>query len=152
MKSGVVLGALLAIAIVACGGDMPAPQRPDPRDNEITALWAQIRAWRKEAHMALDPTPYDVMSIGPRPFAEVKHVCPDHHHVPNTCNDVCNLADDICDNAERICDLADQLGKTDEYAQEKCRSAKASCRESKQHCCDCSTAADAGSASFGGGL
>ena len=143
---------VVLVVMTACGGAQPPVGPPDPRDNEITALWTQIRQWRRDAHLPLDPSPHDVMAIGPRPVREVKHVCPDNHHVPNTCNDVCNLSDDICDNAERICDLADQLGKGDEYAQDKCRSAKASCRESKQRCCDCSAAADAGSASFGGGL
>src|SRR5262249_11912391 len=115
-----------------------------PRDNEITALWAQIRDWRKEAHMPLDPTAQDMLAIGPRAVKELKRVCPENHPVPQACNDVCNLSDDICDNAERICDLANQLGKSDDYAQEKCRSAKASCKEAKQKCCECSVTADAG--------
>ena len=148
---GVALGILIAI-VIACGGAQKDFTPVDPRDNEITALWTQIRDWRREAHMPLDPTKQDEVMFGPRSFGEVKHVCPENHHVPKTCDDVCNLKDDICDNAERICDLADQLGKGDDYAQEKCRNAKASCREATQRCCDCSATADAGGASFGGGL
>ena len=148
----VALVALVAVVAISCGGAQAPTVVPDPRDNEITALWTQIRDWRREAHMPLDPTPQEEMSIGPRPTREVRHVCADNHHVPQTCNDVCNLSDDICDNAERICTLADELGKGDEYAQEKCRSAKASCKEAQRRCCECSATADAGSASFGGGL
>ena len=143
---------LLIVLLVACGGSQKTAPPVDPRDNEITALWTQIRTWRAEVpKMGLEPTAQDVLQFGKLPFDELKLVCPDTHHVPQTCNDVCNLSDDICDNAERICHLADELGKGDEYAQEKCSNAKASCKEAKQKCCECSTAADAGSASFFGG-
>ncbi len=128
----------LAIGVAACGGAQMPQQLPDPRDNEITALWTQVRDWRREAHMSLDPTTQDVFQLTRSTVANAKLVCTENHSVPSTCNDVCNLADDICDNAERICQLADQLGKGDDYAQEKCSSAKASCREAKQKCCGCS--------------
>ncbi len=128
----------MAIALlVACGG----VQHPDTTTShqEIANLWTQIREWRKEARMPLDPLPYTMTQMANRPAREARLGCPDHHAVPKTCNDVCNLADDICDNAERICDIADQLGKDDDWAQGKCASAKASCREAKQKCCECST-------------
>lgn len=129
--------AVLVVALAACGGAQ-RPLGPDPRDNEITALWAQIRDWRREAHMQLDPAPPNVFLFGTKTVPEAEGVCPENHRVPSTCNDVCNLADDICDNAERICDLANQLGKADDYAQQKCASAKASCHEAKEKCCHCS--------------
>lgn len=133
------LGVAILIVVGACGGaHAPPPPIPNPLDNEITALWTQIRDWRREAHMDLDPTPQSVFEMRKRTAKEVSRVCPENHQVPQTCNDVCNLADAICDNAERICDLADQLGKADFYAQDKCASAKASCHEAKRRCCDCS--------------
>lgn len=137
--ANVVLALALALA-GACGGPPPPGQRPDPRENEVTALWTQIRDWRKEAHMPLDPTAQDVFQLAKRSVRDARLSCPEHHPVPTSCNDVCNLADDICDNAERICQIADELGKGDVYSQDKCASAKASCREAKQQCCSCSEA------------
>jgi len=137
---GILLGAGLAI-VVACGGSRPpAPdwQLRQQKENEVTALWTQIRTWRHEAHMPLDPPRSDVFQWLTRPVQEASRVCPDGHQVPETCNDTCNVADDICDNAERICSIADELGPRDTYSQEKCASAKASCREAKQRCCACS--------------
>jgi hypothetical protein len=130
---------VLVLVVVACGG-APArkPPGPDPKDNEITALWTQIRDWRREAHMELEPTRQNIFQWRDRSIPEAKNVCPEAHPVPPTCNDVCSLAENICDNAEAICILADELGKDDEYAQGKCANAKASCREAKQRCCTCS--------------
>jgi hypothetical protein len=136
--AGVAFGAAIAV-VVACGGTQK-PVGADPRDNEITALWTQIRDWRREARMDLEPTPQSVFAVRNARAPEVAKVCPLGHPVPATCSDVCNFADAICDNAETICNLADELGKGDEYAQDKCASAKASCREGKQRCCDCSAA------------
>ena len=132
---GIALGVAFAVG-VACGGGPQEIKYPDPRENEITTLWTQIRGWRADAHMPLDPS---LLAV-PRNVPEAKRVCPEHHQVPTTCNEVCGLADDICDNAERICQIADELGKGDEYAQDKCKSAKASCREAQQKCCECSGA------------
>ncbi|HEY4245085.1 MAG TPA: hypothetical protein VGM88_34955 [Kofleriaceae bacterium] len=136
---GLALGLALAFAIVACGGQqLPADwEVRQHKMDELTALWSQIRQWRHESHMALDPAPRDVFQWGPRSPQEVERVCPAYHEVPTKCGDVCSLGDDICDNAERICTLADELGKDDVDAQDKCHSAKASCREAKQRCCDC---------------
>jgi len=136
---GLLLGSAVA-AIVACGG---APQKADwqqhlQRSNEITALWTQIRDWRREAGMELDPTPQNMFQSRDKTVREVAKGCPDGHQVPKTCSDVCSLADAICDNAEAICSIADELGKSDDFAQQKCTSAKASCREAKQRCCECS--------------
>ena len=100
------------------------------RQNQITALWTQIRQWRHEAGMDLEPSPI-LISQPPASVSDAKRVCPDNHQVPKSCTDICSIAD-------AICDLADQLGKQDEFAQGKCTSAKASCREAKQRCCACS--------------
>jgi len=107
------------------------------KQNQITALWTQIRDWRREAGMDVDPSPV-LIAQPPPTVSDAKRVCPDNHKVPATCNDICSLADAICDNAEAICGLADELGKQDDFAQGKCTSAKASCREAKQRCCGCS--------------
>jgi len=133
----------LAIALVAmivafaCGG----PQKPDhsvDKRNEITGLWMQIRDWRHEAKMDLEPSPSTLNQIRFKSVKDAERVCVDNHKVPETCSEVCLLAGDICDNAEAICNIADELGKDDDYAQGKCIDAKASCREAKQKCCGCS--------------
>lgn len=127
-------GVLLAAVIVACA----APQRPDDkRPAEILSYWMQIRQWRHDAHMDLDPAPTSLNAVLGKGVRDTARTCPDNHAVPKSCEDVCGLADAICDNAEAICNLADQLGKANAWAQDKCTSAKASCRESKQRCCDC---------------
>lgn len=143
--AGVVVGALLAVGIVACVKGTPTTpewQRRQAKMNEITTLWAQIRGWRHEAKMDLDPSPATELQWRDKPVREAAKSCPAGHQVPKSCDDVCSLADAICDNAEAICGIADdiakELGKKDELAEEKCSSAKASCREGKQRCCDCS--------------
>lgn len=132
---GIVLVAAIVIA-ASCG--RPPPPRGPIIKNEITALSTQIRDWRREAKLPVDPRREDVLAIAPKTIAEARHVCPASHPVPNSCGDVCSLADAICDNAEQICILADELGKDDKWAQEKCDSAKASCRDAKKLCCKCS--------------
>jgi hypothetical protein len=133
----IAVALVAALALGSCGGSQPPPQGMDKR-NEIAILWGQIREWRHEAHMPLDPPHIFEVQLERAPVQDAKRVCPDNHEVPKTCDDVCNLSDAICDNAETICKLADELGKDDTYAQDKCTSAKASCREAKQRCCDCS--------------
>jgi hypothetical protein len=130
--------ALALLVVTACGGAQAPPPGPDPKRTQIAILWAQIRDWRREAHMPLDPPRAFELQLARTPVQDAKRVCPDNHEVPKTCDDVCNLSDAICDNAETICKLADELGKDDTFAQEKCTSAKASCREAQQRCCDCS--------------
>ena len=132
------LAAALVI-LVGCG----AAQKPDidgtlDKENRITVLWTQIREFRRDANMPLDPARTFVFQFHSRSVREAAYVCTAGQQVPPRCDDVCSIADDICDNAEAICTIADELGKGDEYAQDKCASAKASCREAKQRCCDCS--------------
>lgn len=128
---------LIAIGIAASCGGPPNRPEPDPR-NEITALWTQIRDWRREAGMQVEPRREDLVQVAPMTVRDVQRVCTADHQVPQTCGDVCSLADAICDNAEQICILADELGKQDTWAQDKCSSAKASCRDAKKKCCGCS--------------
>lgn len=130
-----MLGIVVLIAIALACGPRPAPK--SPKQDEITALWTQIRDWRREAGLPVDPRREDVIATPPT-VDHAKHVCPEAHPVPATCSDVCSLADAICDNAEQICILADDLGKDDKWAQDKCASAKASCRDAKKLCCTCS--------------
>ena len=132
--------AVALIVLVACGG---AQQSVDisgklAKENQITALWTQIRDWRREGHMPLDPPQNMLFEYRNQSVKQAARACPDGHEVPQVCNDVCSIADDICDNAEAICNIAAELGPNDEYAQEKCASAKASCRDAKQRCCGCS--------------
>jgi hypothetical protein len=133
---GAVLSTAIAIA-AACGGRQVVSGN-DPRKQDITALWTQIRDWRREAKLPVDPRPQDVFQVAPLTVDKAKQVCPDSHPVPPSCGDVCSLAEAICDNAEQICILADDLGKQDKWAQDKCDSAKASCRDAKKRCCGCS--------------
>ena len=140
MKSalaGLAFGALLgaAIAIGACAG----AQHPDgaSKRGEITALWTQIRDWRREARMDLDPSTPTIFQVRALAVKDTKRVCSEGHKVPTTCDDVCNLADAICDNAETICSIADELGKDDREGQDRCASGKASCAEAKKNCCEC---------------
>ena len=137
-----VCAMLVVAACLQRGNREPTPewQVRQQKMNEITTLWAQIRGWRHDAHMDLDPPPALLFEWRAKPFVEAKRVCPDGHAVPKSCGEICLLAEDICDNAERICIVADELGKTDQPAQEKCTSAKASCREAKQRCCNCTPA------------
>lgn len=135
-----IMAVVAAIALgVACGAQNQKPElvKQDKR-TEIIALWAQIRNWRLEAKMPLDPAPQTVFEMRKQTVKGAQRVCPDGHQVPTTCNDVCNIADAICDNAERICDIAAELGPDDKLGQEKCESSKASCREAKKNCCGCS--------------
>jgi hypothetical protein len=132
--------AVVVLALVAaCGG----PQEVDRShrlelENRVTSLWNDIRAYRRDAGMPLDPPRSFMMQFQGRSVQEAARVCVDGHQVPPRCDEVCSLSDNICDNAEEICNIANELGKGDEYAQDKCTSAKASCREAKQRCCNCS--------------
>ena len=138
MKALVIASAIALIVINACGGQQ------HPRDNEfkrteIITLWGEIRQWRHEAHMDLDPSPLTLNQIRFKTVKDAEKVCVENHKVPEKCSDVCLLAGDICDNAESICTIADELGKDDDFAQGKCTDAKASCHEAKQKCCGCSS-------------
>ncbi|MBA3391863.1 MAG: hypothetical protein H0T89_04420 [Deltaproteobacteria bacterium] len=138
---GLAAGLVLACFIAACAArQQPLPdwQKRQTKMNQVTTLWAQIRDWRREAGLKVEPSEASMLQWRGRTVVEAARVCPDGHSVPKTCDDVCSLADAICDNAEAICEIAKELGKDDQQAQEKCASATASCREAKQRCCGCS--------------
>lgn len=139
----------LVLVVGSCGG-APHPQEDWQtrlrKEDQITALWTQIRDWRREAKLRTEPERIDVFAVRGLSVPQAKAVCQPDHRVPPACDDICSLADAICDNAEAICNIAAELGN-DDYAQEKCTSAKASCREAKQRCCNCSAKpADGGGA------
>jgi hypothetical protein len=134
---GLVAGLLLAAVIVACVSNSQKPSNGERYAllTQQAALWTQIRDWRREAGMRVDPSPESLIELRNRSVKDAQRVCPDTHPITKTCEDVCSLADAICDNAEAICDIADKLGRDERQAQEKCTSAKASCKEAKQRCC-----------------
>ena len=125
----------LAIGVVACGGAQRS-EGPDPRDNEITALWTQIRDWRREAGLQVEPDATAVLAMRRMSVTGAARACVRPPEPRAACDDVCDLADAICDNAESICQIASELGD-DAWAREKCDSAKASCGEAQQRCCTC---------------
>jgi hypothetical protein len=127
---------VIALAIVigfACG----ATQKPeDTRPQEILMWSSEIRKWRVEAGLGVEPHPSTLNQMMKQTVKQAESICPADHVVPKTCDDVCGLADAICDNAESICRIAEELDTA--WAADKCNSAKASCREAKQLCCKCS--------------
>jgi hypothetical protein len=134
---GIAVGLLLAVAIWACAGTSAQTTRIDRIAllTQQTQLWTQIRDWRREAGLRVEPSAELLAEFRSRSLKEAQRICPDTHPITKACEDICSLADAICDNAEAICDIAAQLGKDDHQAQEKCTSAKASCKEAKQRCC-----------------
>jgi len=138
MKALLIASAIALIVVNACGGQQH-PQPNEVKRNEILGYWMQIRDWRHEAHMDLEPSPLTLNQIRFKTVKDAEKVCVENHKVPEKCGDICLLATDICDNAESICTIADELGKDDDFAQGKCTDAKASCHEAKQKCCGCSS-------------
>jgi hypothetical protein len=142
LAAGLVLVAVF-VAAVACGGAQKNRGWEERlvQHNQIANLWTQIRGWRHEAKMDLDPPAQLVQYLRGKTVRDAAKVCKGDKKESATCSDICSLADAICDNAESICGIADELGPADAFAQEKCTSAKASCREAKQRCCGCSAEA-----------
>jgi hypothetical protein len=138
VKALLIASAIALVVMNACAGMPPPPKNQDKRA-EIIALWTQIRDWRHQARMDLDPAPLVLNQIRFKSVKDAEKVCVENHKVPTKCDDVCSLADAICDNAEAICTIADELGKDDDFAQGKCTDSKASCHEAKQKCCGCSS-------------
>ncbi len=118
---------IVGLAIGACVAQKSAVAPSNK--GEITALWTQIRDWRREAGLRVEPSAESMLEMRNRNLKEAQRVCPDTHPITKQCEDICSLADAICDNAEAICEIANKLGKDDHQAQEKCTSAKASCKE-----------------------
>jgi hypothetical protein len=138
VKSLLIASAIALVVMNACGGRQ-TPQASQDKRETIIALWTQIRDFRHQAHMDLDPSPMTLNQIRFKSVKDAEKVCVENHKVPTKCDDVCSLADAICDNAESICTIADELGKDDDFAQGKCTDSKASCHEAKQKCCGCSS-------------
>ncbi|MBA2538791.1 MAG: hypothetical protein H0V17_04080 [Deltaproteobacteria bacterium] len=133
----IALGLAIAALVLSCSQvNRPGGNHLD-KMNEINLLWTQIRQFRAEAGMGLEPAATMLNEYRGKTVNDAKRVCADNHRVPKPCEDTCTLSGHICENAELICKIADELGEHDR-AQEKCTSAKASCREAKQRCCNCS--------------
>ena len=139
--SGLVLGLAIAGLVLSCSSSVrntePLWAKRMVKMQMINGLWLQIRDFRSDLRMDLDPSPTTEHSYRNKTVKQTRNVCPDVQAIAQTCSDSCILADHICDNAETICTIADELGQDDAQAQEKCTSAKASCREAKQRCCNC---------------
>jgi hypothetical protein len=134
----IVAGLVLAVVIAACAkspGHLQTRMIGVDKKNEITALWTQIRDWRREGKMEVEPPTALVQFVRDKTVRQAQSVCPTHVPPPS-CSEICDLAGAICDNAESICEIADELAG-DAWAREKCDSAKASCKEATQRCCDC---------------
>jgi len=132
-------GLISGLAIAACmsaGAPGVPKERHRGMQDDIENLWIQIRSWRHEAHMDLDPPATMLQYVRNMTAHQAAETCPDSHVPPASCNDICDLADDICENAESICGIANEL-PGDDWARGKCNSAKASCKEAKQQCCKC---------------
>ena len=115
------------LLLVGCGSAGVPPHGP-MQSNEIIALWSQIREWRREAGLSLDPSCATLVSFAPT----------DEHAggcaaSSQASADACSLGDAICDNAEQICILSGELDHN-LWAHDKCTSATASCREVQQLC------------------
>jgi len=138
MAAGVWMG--------SCARPAATTPPPPPDVQEIVILWGQIRQWRHEARMDVEPAAASVLAMRFKTVGVAASACPDGHQVPPSCSEVCDPADAICDNAERICRLAGELTDTpwSSWARDKCDNAKGSCREAKQRCCGCERRAEVG--------
>ena len=82
--------------LVVLAGCYQVPQQPEwerhaQKMNEITALWTQIRGFRADMGMPLDPSPATENQIQPIPPKDAGRVCAENHAVPKTCEDNCTL-------------------------------------------------------------
>jgi hypothetical protein len=90
-------------------------------------LWAQIRDWRRDAGMGVEPEESAVMAMSRMTVSTAAKACVLPRATTGACGDVCDLGDAICDNAESSCGSAD--APAEPGARETCASALASCRE-----------------------
>ena len=136
---GLLAGLVIAALILSCAAGTSMQRESDriAKMNEITSLWTQIREFRADMGLSLEPSVTMLNEFRTKSVKDAQRVCTDNHKVPKPCEDTCTLSGHICENADLICKIADELGEHDR-AQEKCTSAKASCREAKQKCCNCS--------------
>ena len=146
MRTGAALaaGVALAAAVGACSSRPPRPPTSTSipmlddqgQREEITALWTQIRQWRLDAQLGVEPDAAAVAAMSERSVADAAATCASPTPAAGTCREVCDLGDAICDNARAICRIANDLAG-DVWAQGKCASAKASCHEAEARCCGC---------------
>lgn len=134
-----LVAAVALASLIGCRGPVqPEPAWPElqGKRNEITALSTQIRAWRHEGGMEVEPDDDAVMAMQRTSATAAARACvlPAPPHAG--CVDICEIGGAICDNAEDICAIAGELGN-DAWAKEKCDSAKASCHEAQERCCEC---------------
>ncbi|MEO8699509.1 MAG: hypothetical protein ABI867_05670 [Kofleriaceae bacterium] len=154
MKSllGVLIGAVIAVIVVACGGaptksapprtpasmdagvmssgPQSARERIDQLDKQIDRAFAK---WSEPRPPIGEMTPTVAstnVQVKPTADPECKP------GASETCSDTCKLGDSICDNANEICKIAGELGD-DAYANGKCTSGRASCEKARQRCCGC---------------
>lgn len=140
------IAALVLGAAAACSMKSPptttvpatttGPLDDQGKRQEITALSTQIRQWRLDASLAVEPDADSVMAMSEVSPAEAAKACDEPAATGGTCGEVCDLGGAICANAAAICRIADDLAG-DVWAQGKCSSAKASCREAEERCCTC---------------
>ncbi|MBK9031371.1 MAG: hypothetical protein IPL61_08540 [Myxococcales bacterium] len=136
---GCALAGGLAGALVACAGRAQPPvawSELQAKRNEITALATQIRQWRHEGGLGVEPDDATVLAMAYTTAATAARACVLPAPPVTRCADVCELGSAICENAEDICAIAAELGD-DAWAKDKCDSAKASCREAQERCCTC---------------
>jgi hypothetical protein len=144
---GVVVGALLALAI-ACGGgskgtaDMSPKPRPqteiDRLDQAIDADMAKLGEPRPAPPVAACVQNCAQAMAGGAQSAKAPDdaaTCPPPKS--DTCTSSCDLKKSICENASRICSIAADLGGDDGYANDKCNRGLASCDAAKKRCCSC---------------
>ena len=72
--------ALLLVGLLvlpACGGARPTKPWPEQqaRRNEITVLWAQIRDWRRDAGMEVEPDESAVMAMSRMTVSTAAKAC-----------------------------------------------------------------------------
>lgn len=159
MKSfaGIILGALVAIAIGCAGKSYKAAEAPtstaaEPAAGGASTPLSEIKLLDEQisddmAKLSLErPTPPPLTCIGAAcaqqmSGAATTAVAPQPPECrpaqTQTCTDSCKLKGSICENAGRICRIAADLGGTDAYANDKCNSGNASCEAAKQRCCSC---------------
>lgn len=144
------LAALAFAAIAACSASPrsseQAAQAPpaylqvadrSDRVAEINEMASQIRDWRRQIGLSLEPEESAIIEMRPQPLSTAMRICPDDYEpVTEQCQDVCSLANAICENADSICRIASDL-PGDTWAEGKCDSSKASCKQAKERCCTC---------------
>jgi hypothetical protein len=134
-RAALVVAAWCVAGCVRGGGEPRAAAQVDPRKHEITALATQIRQWRLEAGLAVEPSASSLLATRGRSVRAVRAQTLCAAAAP-ACAPMCELAEAICENAESICAIAAELAP-DAWAADKCHRAKASCRDARQRCCGC---------------